>query len=66
MRSTARISAPISVPDALPVPPARLAPPMTTAAMASSSYPCAACGCAEDSREASTMPATAANSPDSA
>lgn len=59
LRSTASISAPISVPDALPTPPARLAPPMTTAAIASSSYPCAACGCAETRREARTMPATA-------
>lgn len=39
LRSTASISAPIRVPEALPTPPARLAPPMTTAAIASSSYP---------------------------
>lgn len=60
------MSAPIRVPDALPTPPARLAPPMTTAAMASSSYPWAACGWAETRREARTMPATAAKRPDSA
>ncbi|MHC5908226.1 hypothetical protein ACVNF4_30735, partial [Streptomyces sp. S6] len=41
-------------PSAPPVPPAREAPPMTTAAMASSSYPLAACGCAEERREART------------
>ena len=58
--------APISVPEALPVPPARDAPPMTTAAMASSSYPLAACGCAEESREARTTPAMAAKTPDRA
>src|SRR5215211_3894815 len=34
---TPRMSAPIRVPEALPTPPERLAPPITTAAMASSS-----------------------------
>ena len=35
--STLRISTPITVPQMLPFPPIRLAPPMTTPAMANSS-----------------------------
>ncbi len=44
--------APTRVPHTLPRPPARLVPPMTTAAITSSSYPWPATGSAELSREA--------------
>ena len=44
--TTAMIKAPISVPKTPPRPPKRLVPPITTAAMTSSSYPVAAFGSA--------------------
>ena len=58
------ISAPISVPPSVPSPPIRLVPPMTVAAMASSSYMIPAMGCAELSRAVSRTAATALASPD--
>lgn len=44
---TPRISTPINVPAIEPFPPDKLAPPITTAAIAVSSYNCPAWGCAE-------------------
>ena len=50
--STLMISAPMMVPRIEPRPPASEVPPMTTAAMASNSYPSPSAGCAEFNREA--------------
>ena len=44
LSSDAMISAPITTPNTLPTPPAKLAPPMTQAAIASSSAFCPADG----------------------
>jgi hypothetical protein len=57
------ISTPISVPRMLPLPPNSEAPPITTAAIAFSSSPTAAIGCALSSRPASTMPPRPASAP---
>ena len=46
-----------------PFPPVKLVPPSTTAAIASSSYPSPAVGCAEYNLEVIITPATAANIP---
>jgi hypothetical protein len=60
---TAISNAPMMVPVIVPSPPKRLVPPMTTAAIASSSAPFATVGCAELSREVSITPAIPADSP---
>ena len=49
---TAMISAPISVPTMVPEPPNRLAPPITTAAMESSSSGSPACAAPAEKRPA--------------
>ena len=46
-----------------PLPPVKLVPPSTTAAIASSSYPSPAVGCAENNLEVIIIPATDANIP---
>ena len=53
------ISAPTSVPARVPWPPIRLVPPITVAAIASSSYIIPAIGCAELSLAVRTIAATA-------
>ena len=55
----------MTVPPIVPTPPVRLAPPITTAAIASSSYPSPAYGCAVARREVCTIPANPANAADS-
>ena len=60
------ISAPIRVPSTVPSPPIRLVPPMTVAAIASSSYIMPAMGCAEFSRAVSRIAASPLSSPASA
>ena len=55
------ISAPITVPPIVPDPPERLVPPITTAAMASSSNISPRLGEAPFRREASRMPDSAAS-----
>ncbi|MNC64325.1 hypothetical protein D3C75_1145130 [compost metagenome] len=57
------MSAPIRVPMMRPLPPIRLVPPSTTAAMASSSYPMPAVGWAEERREVTMRPARADSMP---
>ena len=52
------------VPSMLPRPPNRDAPPITTAAMALSSSPFAAIGCAESRRPESTIPPRPASVPE--
>ena len=64
LRSTPMISAPTSVPASVPSPPIRLVPPITVAAMASSSYIMPAIGCAELSRAVRMIAATALISPE--
>ena len=63
LRSTPMISAPMRVPPMVPEPPSRLVPPMTVAAMASSSYIMPAMGCAELRRAVRITAATALMSP---
>ena len=64
--STPSSSAPTRVPTIAPRPPAIEVPPITTAAMASSSKPTPTPGWPLVTREACTMPATAAVKPLSA
>src|SRR6185503_19618393 len=66
LRSTPMISAPTSVPASVPSPPIRLVPPITVAAMASSSYIMPAIGCAELSRAVRITAATALINPETA
>ena len=63
LRRTAMISAPIIEPRMLPVPPFRLAPPMTTAAMISSSNPMAMVRSPWVSRDNCKIPARPKNKP---
>ena len=51
------ISAPTMVPQIVPMPPERLVPPMTAAAIASSSMPTPCPGWPEPTREETTRPA---------
>ena len=62
--STAMMSAPMTVPMMEPLPPWSDVPPMTTAAMASSSSPMPPVGWAELRREADSTPARPMNRPD--
>jgi len=55
---------PINVPQIPPLPPIRLVPPSTTAAMASSSKPTPVFGWAEASLAASPIPAIAEHKPE--
>ncbi len=65
--STPIIRQPSTVPSTVPRPPESDVPPITTAAMESSSYPRPALGCAPESSRAVTIkPATAASAPPSA
>ena len=59
------MAAPMTTPLTVPSPPIRLVPPITAAAMASSSYPCPATDCDTPSRAISRMPVSAAENPDS-
>ena len=61
--STAMMSAPITVPTIEPLPPCSEVPPITTAAIASSSSPMPPTGWAELRREAASTPAIPTNSP---
>ncbi len=63
LRSTAIINAPIIEPMMLPVPPFKLAPPITTAAMMSNSNPMAIDGSPWFSRENCINPANPKKSP---
>ncbi len=61
--STPMIRPPIMAPVTVPMPPVTAAPPMNTAAMASSSNPLPAEGSAELLRAVKAMPASAARKP---
>src|ERR1700730_9677353 len=63
LASTARIAAPSIVPEILPCPPNKLAPPITVIAMASSSRPVPAVGSATLNRATKTIAVTAASTP---
>ena len=62
-RMVIMMAAPIRLPSGEPSPPERLAPPMTAAAMTSSSKPTATVGSPTVSRENCITPATPVNSP---
>ena len=55
---TAMTSAPATVPQIVPEPPNRLAPPMTTAAIESSNSASPACGAPAEKRPVYSAPAT--------
>ena len=59
------MKAPMIVPRIVPSPPLNDVPPITTAAMASSSYPAPKAGCAEFSRAAMITPAKPLKAPPS-
>ena len=55
---------PPNVPHTPPIPPARLAPPITVDAIASVSIPLPALGCPVDNHDANMTPAKAASKPE--
>ena len=63
LRNTAMMSAPIIEPRMLPLPPFKLAPPITTAAITSSSRPIATEGSPCVSRESCISPPRPKNNP---
>ncbi len=55
----------MTVPETVPMPPVSEVPPITAAAMASSSYITPSLGCAVTRRDISTQPVSPASAPDS-